>query len=179
MSLRGTKISRSITFELSTSSAFSSSAENVTNWPRSYSYPLTTRDFSISSPVLGSCGRNAIRVINRARHQRKTQKTGPTRVRHQRPPSRPAASLQSISYRKRNQVVKPFPASPALLKTVCSRLDLQYTMLIRLTPKNPRFSHDGWFRGSPEARPLFLRGISDVAMNPCTGRHTSGLQPAR
>jgi hypothetical protein len=35
-------------------------------------------------PVLGSCGRNAIRVINRARHQRKTQKTGPTRVRHQR-----------------------------------------------------------------------------------------------
>jgi len=37
-------------------------ALNVTNWPRPYSYPLTTSDFSISSPVLGSCGRSAIRV---------------------------------------------------------------------------------------------------------------------
>jgi hypothetical protein len=88
MSLRGTKISRSITFELSTSSAFSSSAENVTNWPRSYSYPLKRRR----------------REINRARHQRKTQKTAPARTRHQRLPARPSADLQSISYRKANQV---------------------------------------------------------------------------
>jgi hypothetical protein len=31
---RGTNFSKSITFELSTWSAFSSSAVNVTNWPR-------------------------------------------------------------------------------------------------------------------------------------------------
>ena len=35
---------------------------DVMNWPRPYSYPLTTSDFSSSSPVLGSCGRSAIRV---------------------------------------------------------------------------------------------------------------------
>jgi hypothetical protein len=38
-------------------SAFSSSAVKVTNSPRAYSYPLTTRRLSISSPVAGSCGR--------------------------------------------------------------------------------------------------------------------------
>jgi|SRR5271169_3263575 len=53
------------------------------------------------------------------------------------------------------------------------------TVLIRLTPKNCRFSDDGRFPGSREAGPVFRRGIADVAMNPCTGRHTSGLQPAR
>src|SRR5438874_238725 len=62
MSLPATNFSRSTTFELSTSSAFSSSAEKVRNWPRLYSYPLTTSRFSISSPVPGSCGRSVIRV---------------------------------------------------------------------------------------------------------------------
>jgi hypothetical protein len=32
------------------------------NWPRLYSYPLTTSRFSISSPVPGSCGRSVMRV---------------------------------------------------------------------------------------------------------------------
>jgi hypothetical protein len=36
ISPRRTNLSKSITFELSTSSAFGSSAENVTNWPRQY-----------------------------------------------------------------------------------------------------------------------------------------------
>src|SRR3954470_23869317 len=62
MSLPATNFSRSTTFELSTSSAFSSSAVKVRNWPRLYSYPLTTSRFSISSPVPGSCGRSVIRV---------------------------------------------------------------------------------------------------------------------
>ena len=62
MSLPGTNFSRSTTFELSTSSAFSSSAVKVRNWPRLYSYPLTTSRLSISSPVPGSCGRSVIRV---------------------------------------------------------------------------------------------------------------------
>jgi hypothetical protein len=53
ISLRGANFSKSITFELSTSSAFSSSAVKVRNWPRLYSYPLTTSRFSISSPVPG------------------------------------------------------------------------------------------------------------------------------
>jgi hypothetical protein len=61
-SLRGANFSKSITFELSTSSAFSSSAVKVTNSPRAYSYPLTTRRLSISSPVAGSCGRSVTRV---------------------------------------------------------------------------------------------------------------------
>src|SRR5207302_1519443 len=55
-------ISSSITSELLTSSALDSSGVNVTNCPRPYSYPLTTSDFSISSPVLGSWGRIVVRV---------------------------------------------------------------------------------------------------------------------
>src|SRR5215831_10308931 len=67
LSPRGTNLFTSITLELSTSSALiiSSSADNVTNWSRSYSYPLTTWDFSISSPVVGSCGRSAIPSLRR------------------------------------------------------------------------------------------------------------------
>src|SRR4051794_29326787 len=48
MSSPATNLSRSTTFELSTSSAFSSSAVKVRNWPRLYSYPLTTSRFSTS-----------------------------------------------------------------------------------------------------------------------------------
>src|ERR1700731_3856450 len=61
----GTNFSRSMIFELSTSSAFSSSAVKVTNSPRAYSYPLTTSRLSISSPVAGSCGRSVTRVAAR------------------------------------------------------------------------------------------------------------------
>src|SRR5437764_370574 len=62
MSPPGTNFSRSTIFELSTSSAFSSSAVKVTNSPRAYSYPFTTSRLSISSPVAGSCGRSVTRV---------------------------------------------------------------------------------------------------------------------
>ena len=44
---RGTNVSRSMTLELSKSSAFNSAGVNVTYWLRSYSYPLTTSSFSI------------------------------------------------------------------------------------------------------------------------------------
>src|SRR6202030_209863 len=56
MLLPGTNFSRSTIFVLSTSSAFTSSAVKVKNWPRLYSYPLRTSRLSISSPVPGSCG---------------------------------------------------------------------------------------------------------------------------
>src|SRR5580704_4341399 len=54
MLLPGTNFSRSTIFVLSTSSAFTSSAVKVRNWPRLYSYPLRTSRLSISSPVPGS-----------------------------------------------------------------------------------------------------------------------------
>jgi hypothetical protein len=62
MLLFGTNFSRSTIFVLSTSSAFTSSAVKVRNWPRLYSYPLRTSRLSISSPVPGSCGRSVIRT---------------------------------------------------------------------------------------------------------------------
>jgi len=97
------------------------------------------------------------RQINRARHQRKTQKTAPTRARHQKLPARPAANLQSISYRKGNQVVKQFHASPALLKTVRSRLDLQYTMVNTFDPSV-------MLQGIGGVRSDYSSGIAIIAM---------------